>query len=282
MVKKYRKPIRVTKKRTWWKNKTLWIACASASALIAVFFGVVFFSFFQVRNINIEGTSLVSVESLKEKINALLPRNVAWMSTRSIVLVSVAAVKTRVLQEAPEIADLSLRRKLPNSLVVLVRERSPVAIWCRGDEQCFLLDKEGIAYKELEKNSVWLAQEPSLAILRETRETEQVVAGAKTIDPAFIAPLLKFANEIGAIASDGISGVSVVSFDFISQERVHARTKEGWDAYINPEERLEWQSTKLKAVLEKKIPPEKRRFLEYVDVRFGDQAYIKYKSKVKS
>ena len=43
----------------------------------------------------------------------------------------------------------------------------------------------------------------------------------------------------------------------------------------NPVEVLCLQETKLQEVLEKQISPEKRSRLQYIDVRFGNQAYVK-------
>ena len=50
---------------------------------------------------------------------------------------------------------------------------------------------------------------------------------------------------------------------------------EGWEIYFTQEEDRSWQETKLREVLEKQIPPEKRSRLQYIDVRFGNQAYVK-------
>ena len=59
--------------------------------------------------------------------------------------------------------------------------------------------------------------------------------------------------------------------------KVIVRFSEGWDSYIDPREDMTWQKTKLVEVLEKQIPLEKRTNVEYIDVRFGDQAYFKYR-----
>ncbi|MBI2452767.1 MAG: hypothetical protein HYV55_00870 [Parcubacteria group bacterium] len=56
---------------------------------------------------------------------------------------------------------------------------------------------------------------------------------------------------------------------------ISAHMTEGWEIYFTHEEDRSWQETKLKEVLEKQIPQEKRSRLQYIDVRFGNQAYIK-------
>ena len=65
----------------------------------------------------------------------------------------------------------------------------------------------------------------------------------------------------------------------ISSERVNVITSGNWQIYFNPQENLDWQITKLKAVLEEYITPEERRQLEYIDLRFGNLAPLKKKEE---
>ena len=46
---------------------------------------------------------------------------------------------------------------------------------------------------------------------------------------------------------------------------------------MNPQERVEWQLTKLEVNLKEEIPPESRKNLEYIELRFGNFAPYKYK-----
>ena len=63
----------------------------------------------------------------------------------------------------------------------------------------------------------------------------------------------------------------------VSDEKLTGLTTEDWEVYFNLQKDIEWQLTKLRAVLEEKIPPEKRKDLEYIELRFGNFAPFKYK-----
>jgi len=63
----------------------------------------------------------------------------------------------------------------------------------------------------------------------------------------------------------------------VSEARFEAKTLEGFQIYFNFQEDLDWQLTKLKAVLEEEISQERRKNLEYIDVRFGNFAPYKYR-----
>ena len=51
---------------------------------------------------------------------------------------------------------------------------------------------------------------------------------------------------------------------------------EGWDIYLNMQKDIEWQITKIETVFLEELSQEKRENLLYIDVRFGDQVYLKY------
>jgi len=51
------------------------------------------------------------------------------------------------------------------------------------------------------------------------------------------------------------------------------KTAEGWEIYFNLEENLSWQLTQLYLLLERKISPEERRTLQYIDLRFNKIYY---------
>ena len=64
----------------------------------------------------------------------------------------------------------------------------------------------------------------------------------------------------------------------IFSEHLNVKTSEDWEVYLNPQEDINWQLTKLGAVLEEEIPLEKRKDLEYIELRFGNFAPYKYRS----
>ncbi len=71
-------------------------------------------------------------------------------------------------------------------------------------------------------------------------------------------------------------GVLVEEISVISEERINVKTSQGWEIYFNPKKDLEWQLRKLGADLDEFIPLEKRKDLEYIELRFGNLAPFKY------
>jgi len=71
--------------------------------------------------------------------------------------------------------------------------------------------------------------------------------------------------------------IPIEKFVINDNEKLTALTREGWEIYFNLEGDIEWQITKLVAVLENKIPKEQRGDLEYIELRFGNFAPFKYR-----
>jgi len=67
--------------------------------------------------------------------------------------------------------------------------------------------------------------------------------------------------------------ISLKTVNIISGERLNMETFDGWEIYLNPQGDIDWQLTKLKAVLEE-IPFEKRKNIEHIELRFGNLAPV--------
>jgi len=88
--------------------------------------------------------------------------------------------------------------------------------------------------------------------------------------------ILDFHGRVRRFLIFGDEAIRIVLYNVVSGTRVNVKTSGHWEIYINPKESVEWQVEKLRAVFEKNISPERRGELEYIDLRFGDQAFIKY------
>jgi len=71
--------------------------------------------------------------------------------------------------------------------------------------------------------------------------------------------------------------ISVKEFIISSEGKFTALAEDGWEIYFDLAGDVQWQLTKLRAVLSEKIPLEKREDLGYIELRFGNFAPFKYK-----
>ena len=266
------------------KNRFFWFGLLGFLFMGGVAYGIFFTPFFQIEHIEVSGNVKVPEESLREIVQTHVPRKFMFFEMNHFLLANTSAAAEEVKAAFPEIESAVAQRKFPDSVLVIVRERQGIAAWCqdrdytvevsdgkeakRSVRQCFALDAHGVIFEE---------KEPEGEMIISKSEGGEVNMGEEAIDPELLKHILSFGQQLDASSLFGEVGLRVSSAVLVSKERVEANISEGWEIYLNPTENIDWQLTKAKLVLEKEIPSAKRPFLEYIDLRFGDQAYIKYR-----
>ncbi|GAI35895.1 unnamed protein product, partial [marine sediment metagenome] len=96
--------------------------------------------------------------------------------------------------------------------------------------------------------------------------------GEKVIEKETLSQILELSSKLKSNLEPTIN-----KFIISSEDKLVVVMVEDWEIYFNLQKDIEWQITKLKAVLDEKIPSEKRKDLEYIELRFGNLAPFKYK-----
>jgi len=256
------------KKKSLFKNKYFWLGLFCFVLAIFLFWFLFFSEVFQVRNILIAGEDRVDGEQLRQFIEARLEKKILFFPTKSIFVHGLAKHKKEILESFPQVATVEMGRDYPNSLNVLVLERKEAAFWCQEAEEkesCFLVDREGIIFEPaIAKLSLVEITKPGLV------ETK-LNLGDRIIEEDLLGKIIYVKNKMEELLRTETKEVIVLD------EYFKVRSAEGWLAFFNPGEDLDWQVVKLGAVLEEKIPSERMRDLEYVDLRFGNLAPFKYR-----
>lgn len=262
MTKTFRRPHSYKRKKSIFRGRFFWLG-----ALIFVFIGSIFYCLFlsetfQIKKVIITGEKKVSAEELKQFIENRLESRIFFFRTKSIFLADTKGIRQEALKTFPKIAEVELKRGFPDSLNVLVVDRIELARWC-SQEKCFLLDNEGVVFEESQLEEAFIK-------IVDGEGPGSFSLGEGVIEKDDLDKIFKIQqglqNEIK---------IKVLSFIVLS-DRLTAETSEGWDIYFDLSGDLDWQLTKLGAVLEEKIPPERRKDLEYIELRFGNFANPKY------
>ena len=216
--------------------------------LVPVF---IFSQVFRIEEIKISNTD----DSLRLKIEEVIKNEIG----KNIFLVNLNEMNKEILSQFPEIAQLNLKRKLPRVISVQIETREPAGIRCyQSYDKCFLINKEGIIFKEIGKESM----EGKIIILS-LKEGEIFTLGEEILVPQIVELILEIEKELGENLK-----IEIEDFTIVSEKRLNVKTRENCGIYFNFERDIELELTKLKVLLEKEIPPEERRNLEYIDLRF--------------
>ncbi len=277
-ISSFRKPQRrFKKKKSIFKSRFFWIATLILFVVGTVFYFVFFSDFFQVKEIRISGNQEVHDSDIENNIRNQIFHKFFFFSSKSIFLVNFKKINEIILKKFPQIAQINLRRKFPDAVIIEIKEREPVGVWCQlhqatsanyqllSVEDCYLFDEKGIAFKKNDRNI------ESLLFVKDLNKRKEIELGRQVINKKIIKAIQEIKTKLSSIR------ISIKEFILFSDKRLNVKTSQGWEVYFNPEKDIDWQIKKLNLVLEKQIPLENRKDLEYIDLRFGNLAPFKYK-----
>lgn len=270
-MKKYRKPYRIKKRKSVLKSRWFWRLVLFLILAGEIFYVIYFFSFFQLKEIKISGNVKVKTADLYNEVQSQIARKLFFTTTRSIFLVNSNQIEELILEKFPPIAKANSKRKLPDKLIIDVEERKPVAVFCQA-ESCFFLDKEGIVFEPVTSETQLLRLTERMTEAEPLSALSGMDLGARVLEEKMVSSILEIQSKLKEDLKIPIAEGLIVSDD-----RLNVKAIEGWEIYFNPQKDLSWQITKLKAVLEKEIPQEKRKNLEYIEIRFGNLSPYKYR-----
>lgn len=261
--KQYRKPYRIKKKKSILKNRFFWLGILFLVIFGGIFYLLIFSSFFQVGKVIISNNERVSKEEIEALVKKNIEKKILFFSTRSIFLTNLKKIKENLLDNFPQIAEIEIGRGFPNVLSVIVTERTEIAVFCQN-ENCFLLDRDGVIFGETQL-------ENDLIKIKDERKINSPVLGETIIEKDYLDKIFRIQEYISEEFEFGVEEFIVF------EERLNIKTSEDWEIYFDPKGDLNWQLTKLNLVLKEKIPSERRKDLEYIELRFGDLATYKYR-----
>ncbi len=289
---KHRRPHRIRKKKSIFRSRFFGITLLILFFSGAIFYFLFFSPILQLKEVKISGNKKIQNQGVESILREKISQKLLFFMTKSIFLVNSKEIAKSLLENYPQIEQINLKRKLPATLIVEIRERFPVAIFCQAclsfpsenfggqEEDCFFVDKTGVIFEDGPKDgeedksssSPFAAARDYDLIIKFQNEKKEVFLGQKIIQEEKLISILEIQEKLK-------TNLKIISKEFIIQngDRVNVKTTEGWEIYFDLKNSFDWQITKLSLVLEKEIPLEKRGNLEYIDLRFGNFAPYKYR-----
>ncbi len=217
MAKFKRKPHRIRKKNTIWKNRFFRLSILLFILTGTVFYCLVFFPFFHIKEkeITILDNEKVLAQDLKDIIK---------QKTKSIFLADLSSIEQTLLEKFIYLEEINIKREWPDGLTARIKERIAIGLWC--GKECYLVDKEGMELGEISLASTTL----NLVIHSEQGAEKDKMTTILEIDKK----------------------IDIEEF-IILADRLTAKTTEGWEIYFDLEENISQQLFNLEALLEEQI-----------------------------
>jgi len=255
-----RKRHRVKKKKSIFKKRGFWISILFflTSGLLVYFFA--FSQTFQIKEIRISGNEKVSSEDLKDTVDTKIEKSFFLSIENNIFLANLKGIEKTILDKFPQVAEAKLKRNLPNTLVLEIRERAPLAVFCQDSKGCFKIDKEGVAFEES-------GEDNGLTIF--SQKEEELILGKKVIREDYLKSILEIQKSL-----KGNLKIEIEKF-LLFDDKLSVKTAQGFEIYFDLRGNVSEQIFNLDLILKEKIPPENRGELQYIDLRFGDRVFYK-------
>lgn len=247
-------------KKSFLRKKTFWLFLLGFIFSSAVSYLLFFSEVFQIKKIEISGNEMIDREVIYRVIESGIERRVVFFNTKNIFLVSLTNIEKDVLREFPSIYKINLKRGLPDKVISEITERKKITVFCLNEENCFDLDKEGVIFKS--------ADEKSGLVIFSSKENASL--SEKVIEKEKLDSILEIFNELKNL------NLETEKFS-LSENRLDVKTKPGFDLYFDLKDEAKDQIFNLGLILKKEVPPEKISGLEYIDLRFGNRVYYKYR-----
>ena len=253
--RQYRKPHRYKKKKPLLRLKFLVLGFLAVLVIGAFFYGLFLWNIFWVEKVVVSGEQEVAKQAIESLVGSRLENTALFFKTKSIFTVDAGQIKADILNTFPQVASAEVSKSFFNTVDVKIVERRAVALWCEN-ERCFFVDEGGVIFKEAPVDSGFI-------VIETDRPLQELSLGTAILSAEKIAQILKIESDLFETLQ-----IEVVRVE-VSDERLDAKNTEGWTIRFNLKGDLDWQVTELKLALEKQISPEKRKALEYVDLRFS-------------
>ena len=244
-----------------------------------IFFGVRLRAF-QVEKISINGLNTISEQDMQKEILSILAGSYATglIPYQFLLTAPAKIVVERMKDKFPLIAEMEVNKQFPNGLTVAVQERQLFGVLCNdgmgegstakkdSDIECFYLDTKGIAYQKAPETQGFL-------IIKISIESSEIPLGGQAVDITTMRRMIELNEKLPPIV-----GSSIISYQIphtISHE-LRAVTMQGFSLLMKQDSDMDTLLYVLKRIFEKEIRS-KRINLDYIDLRFGNKVFFKFK-----
>lgn len=259
-----------------------------AVILVAAFAGGIIYLFrlsqWQITDIKIEGTKVLTEEEIREHAGKVLEGNYFFaLPKRSILLAPQNTIIWQLQQSFPRIETISITKKYPSTLIISLQERELWGIFCvygadqrglnassadlRGNiDECVYIDKTGFAFERAPSSSGSLIKKIKI-------DNSRAMVASYAVEPEIMKDILRLSEKM-----ENQLKSPVVAYELFSEipREVRMTVAEGFTLYLNRDDDIENTLRVLKLVLDEEIK-ERRSKLDYVDLRFGNKVFYKFK-----
>lgn len=269
------------------KSRTLWVIGGIILCVAVIMGGIMIVGLhaFEIQKISVNGLRSIHESDIEQEVSFVLIGSYAFglIPYRSLFVAPIQVITDTIAHRFLLIAEVHIKKEFPHTLVINVRERIMFGILCNDavqkdaadkeivieeqiDIQCVYVDTEGIAYESAPKTEGFL-------ITKISTDAHGITIGTQAIDPLMMRRITDLNIKLPPIIGSPIVGYTLLRN--VARE-VHVISKSGFSVIINRDDDLDHALSVLGTILKKEIGSKRNR-LDYIDLRFGNKVFYKFK-----
>lgn len=243
----------------------------SAICLYLLFFS----SYMDVENISVEGNKDIPAEEIIKQVGKALEGNYfGYFPKNNFFLINKKSINNALQNSFNRLEVASIEKKFPNTILVRVAERKAELVWCSGGV-CYFVDGSGLAYSGASGSEEDLRNSNSLVVIDDSARPIDI--GKTVINPDYI----EYIAAVSTMLSRDLKISLAESYHTpgMASGEISARTGEDWILKLSSEISAEEAKTIIQSLFDKELNEEKRKDLDYLDLRIKGKVYYKLKAQ---
>ncbi len=263
---------RIKPKINLFKSRWFWLFIFIVIIVGVALYFLLFYSGFQVKNVEISGNDKINTENLKlatldySQI-PIINLGPIKLYSKSIFLVNTNNIDKNILEKFPEIEKSKTKKKLMQSIFIEISERRPIGIYCKNTEdECFFIDVAGVIFEPADLPSI------DKTIIRQNIKNDLgLYVGEQLISQNIMLAIYK----IQEILKNNFQ-INIKEATLASPVRLDVFTDKNWSAYfdLTDNANIDNQLKKINLLLSGEMPEDSMKNLKYMDLRPKDRAII--------
>jgi cell division septal protein FtsQ len=226
-----------------------------------------------IKEVEIEGNSVIFDKEIKEIVHENLSGSYFYLFQKSnFLLFPKEAIKKEILKEFERVEDVDFSIENFEKLTISIKERRPHYLYCgdfvKEEEKCFFLDNDGLIYSTSPTFS-------GNVFIR----FYGPINGDNPVGKVFL-PESKFKSLTSFFNSLMQARLEPIRLERLEDDDIEVYLESGGKIIFNLKQDMTKLSEDLNSILEDPAFEQERENisdLEYIDLRFGNKVYYKFR-----
>ncbi len=260
--KKINQKIRgLRKKKKFFQYPLFWLFLLVVALGTGAVYLIFFLPMLQVSKIQISGNERIQTDQIESMTWNSINKHLLGLPYKSLLLASTGDISKNILENFAMVQSATVQKKMPDQVLITIKERKSYAVFCPGDDDCFSLDENGVIFGDAHSPGA----DDFVVVKSGSAGTK---AGDQVIDKDVMDGIIRIQKNLQDELKISVRRVDVLT-------NLVFTTGEGWRVYFDANQNIQSQITKLDILLKDQISDTARQKLQYIYLQYKDRAYYK-------